>query len=436
MKKRSIFEFDLLLPLSAVALIVIGILFIYSSGISSTGINFSNEYIKQIVWASIGIVLMVGFTFFDYGRLKGISRYVYAIFIFLLVFTLLFGQIVNGAKSWISLGPMGIQPSGFAKIATILFLAKYLEDSKKSTGELRRFFFSLLITMVPMGLVLIQPDMGTAMVFFPIVLVMMFLAGISLRYLVFISLLGVMTVVVTVIPAWQQYIVGDKVRALQFLIVPEFFLYTIGSTFLVLLLSVAGYLVMKKRYYYWISYFVSLFLGSLFGALAGRRVLKDYQLKRLIVFMDPGVDPQGAGWNVIQSITAVGSGGPMGKGYLKGTQSHYRFLPQQSTDFIFSIIAEEWGFIGCTVIFLLFLVILIRSLYILSTSKDSYGLYVGGGVVAMIFFHFLVNIGMAMGIMPITGIPLMFLSYGGSALWTGLIGISLIMNIYSHRYKY
>ena len=435
MKKHSVFEFDPILPLSVVGLIIIGILFIYSSGISSEGINYSDEYIKQILWAVTGVILMVGFSLFDYGRLKGLSRYVYAILLLLLLITLKFGRVVNGAKSWLSLGPLGFQPSEFAKIATILFLAKYLSDTQKSSNELKRFFIALMIAMIPMGLVLIQPDMGTSLVFFPIALVMMFLAGISLRYLVFIFLLGVMTVIIVVLPPWQEYIVGREVRAFQFLINPDFLIHTMGATGLILLLSMAGYLFIKKRYYYWIAYSSSLFLTSLLGALGGRRVLKGYQLKRLIVFMDPGVDPQGAGWNVIQSITAVGSGGFMGRGYLKGTQSHYQFLPQQSTDFIFSIIAEEWGFIGCTLIFLLFLIILVRSLYMLNASKDSYGLYIGGGVVALIFFHFLVNIGMAIGIMPITGIPLIFLSYGGTALWTGLIGLGLIMNVYGHRYR-
>lgn len=436
MKKHSVFEFDPILPLSVLGLIIIGILFIYSSGISSEGINYSVEYVKQIIWAITGIILMIGLSLFDYGQLKGPSRYIYVILLLLLVITLKFGKVVNGAKSWITLGPMGFQPSEFAKLGTILFLAKYLADTQKSPNEWKRFFIALMIAMIPMGLILIQPDMGSSLVFFPIALVMMFLAGISLRYLIFIFLLGVMTVIIVVLVPWQEYILGREVRALRFLTDPDFLIITMGSTIFIFLLAMLGHFFIKKYYYYWISYAASLFFFSLLGALVGRRVLKDYQLKRLIVFIDPGVDPQGAGWNVIQSITAVGSGGPLGKGYLKGTQSHYRFLPQQSTDFIFSIIAEEWGFIGCTAIFLLFMVILIRSLYILSASKDSYGLYLGGGVVAMIFFHFLVNIGMAIGIMPITGIPLIFLSYGGTALWTGLIGIGLVMNVYGHRYRY
>ena len=164
------------------------------------------------------------------------------------------------------------------------------------------------------------------------------------------------------------------------------------------------------------------------------RALRDYQIMRFIVFLSPRVDPQGAGWNLIQSVTAVGSGGFFGKGFLHGTQSHYQFLPQQSTDFIFSILAEEWGFFGGFLVFALFLIILLRGIRIMYIARDDFALCIGAGVVGMIFFHVVVNIGMAMGIMPITGIPLFFLSYGGSSLWTGLLGIGLLLNIYFRRY--
>lgn len=157
---------------------------------------------------------------------------------------------------------------------------------------------------------------------------------------------------------------------------------------------------------------------------------------RLIVFIKPEVDPQGSGWNIIQSLTAVGSGGFSGKGFLQGTQSHYQFLPQQSTDFIFSIIAEEWGFIGSFAVLLLFTILFVRGLIIVMHAGDEFGVFMGTGVLFMLFFHLVINIGMAIGIMPITGIPLFFLSYGGSSLWTATIGLAIIQNIHLRRYKY
>lgn len=215
----------------------------------------------------------------------------------------------------------------------------------------------------------------------------------------------------------------------------EMLKYLMIPLILVALLAGWGYLRFKRGYYYWIMYAAAIFLTGSLGSLAAGLVVKDYQIMRLIIFMNPRVDPQGAGWNIIQSVTAVGSGGFWGKGFLQGTQSHYRFLPQQSTDFIFSILAEEWGFVGGMVVFLLFLVILIRGIKIAYTARGSYALYVGSGIVAMIFFHVMVNIGMAMGIMPITGIPLFFLSYGGSSLWTAMIAVGILLNIHQRRYR-
>ncbi|MFP4378335.1 MAG: FtsW/RodA/SpoVE family cell cycle protein, partial [Spirochaetales bacterium] len=168
----------------------------------------------------------------------------------------------------------------------------------------------------------------------------------------------------------------------------------------------------------------------------GRRLLQEYQIMRLIVFLDPNIDPRGAGWNIIQSVTAVGSGGIAGKGWLRGTQSHLQYLPQQSTDFIFSILAEEWGFIGALFVFLCFAAIVARGLIIASKAKDNYAALSAVGVVTMISFHVAVNVGMAIGIMPITGIPLLFLSYGGSSLWSALVSIGILMSIYQRRFRY
>ena len=287
-----------------------------------------------------------------------------------------------------------------------------------------------------MMLVLLQPDMGTALVYIPIFLVMVFVSGTKIRYVSFLILIALLTIVMSLLPAVNRYISVRENGILSLLVNPLFIRYLLLSLAVIIGIAAFGYAVFKRGYLYWIVYGSLIVFGSLVGELGVRAVLKDYQLSRLIVFINPQVDPQGAGWNVIQSVTAVGSGGLFGKGFLKGTQSHYRYLPQQSTDFIFSIISEEWGFLGGVIIFLLFSIILIRGLVILTTAKDSFAVYLGAGVVGMIFFHVFINIGMAMGIMPITGIPLFFLSYGGSSLWCALTGIALLLNIHIRRYKY
>ena len=174
--------------------------------------------------------------------------------------------------------------------------------------------------------------------------------------------------------------------------------------------------------------------GALILSYFAGKVLKDYQVMRLIVFIDPYADPRGAGWNIIQSKTAIGSGNLLGRGYLRGTQSHYRFLPEQSTDFIFSILSEELGFVGCMTVFALYFLIFIRTIFIIKNASNTFGMQIAAGILGMFVFHFMVNVGMVMGIMPITGIPLLFLSYGGSSLWTAMICVGLLMSVSSRKF--
>ena len=436
MRSRSLFGFDIALLLSTLVLMAIGVLFIYSSGVTSTGIALSNEYIKQIIWVVVGLVILLVFVLTNYYRIGEYSLYVYLAILGLLILTLIFGKVVNGARSWIPIFAFGFQPSEFAKVATILYLAHFFERNRAGSNDIKRFAIAFLIVLVPMILILLQPDMGTALVFIPIYLIMSYVAGIRQRYVMFSLLTGVLLIFLGLLPAWEEYIAETENVVVSIITSSRYSVYVLAVLAVISGLSFAGYLLWRRRYFYWLIYTFSIILGSYGGSFALRAFLKDYQIKRLIVFLKPGIDPQGAGWNVIQSVTAVGSGGFFGKGWLNGTQSHYRYLPQQSTDFIFSIIAEEWGFIGSFFVFVLFMIIVFRGLTIVMSARDEYASYVASGVVGMIAFHIFINIGMAMGIMPITGIPLFFLSYGGSSLWTALIGIGLLLSIHIRRYRY
>jgi len=436
MQERSVFGVDILLVIATVALMTIGVLFIYSSGVTSDGISFSTEWIRQLVWVALGLGILVAVSVFDYARLRDLSPYIYGILLLVLGGTLLFGRVVNGARSWIGIGEFGVQPSEFMKIATILFLARFLERRGRSIAQPLSFGIGFVIALVPMGLILLQPDLGTAIVYLPLFLVMTFVAGARPSYILFILGSGILMVIFTVLPAWEQEIYGGQVPIISVLTDSRLFLIVCGGLALIGVLGLVGVLVMKRRSFVWVIYAAGMILAGMAGSFAARRVLRDYQLMRLIVFLEPDVDPRGAGWNIIQSVTAVGSGGIAGKGWLRGTQSHLQYLPQQSTDFIFSILAEEWGFVGALTVFVCFSVIVIRGLLISAKAKDNYAALVGAGVVTMVFFHVAVNVGMAIGIMPITGIPLLFLSYGGSSLWTALIGVGLLMSIYQHRYRY
>lgn len=436
MQERSVFGIDVLLVAATLALMLIGVLFIYSSGVTSDGVSFSREWIRQIVWAALGLLLLVAVASFDYARLRDLSVYIYLGLVVVLIGTLLFGRVVNGARSWIGIGDFGVQPSEFMKVATILFLARFLERRGRAIAQPLAFAMALAIAILPMGLILLQPDLGTALVYLPIVLVMTFAAGARPSYILFILGAGFLTAVFTVLPAWEREIYEGTIPLIAALTESRLLLAISGGLALVGLVALAGLLLVKRGYFGWIIYGVAIGLTGILGSVAARRVLKDYQLMRLIVFLEPNVDPRGAGWNIIQSVTAVGSGGITGKGWLEGTQSHLQYLPQQSTDFIFSILAEEWGFLGALAVFACFSVIVVRGLMIATKAKDDFASLVAAGVVSMIFFHVAVNVGMAIGIMPVTGIPLLFLSYGGSSLWTALVGVGLLMSVYQHRYRY
>lgn len=436
-KSKSIFSIDLVLLLSTIALMLIGVLFIYSSGANSPH-PFEEkrfEYIRQIVWMTLGIILLIVFSLADYNILKEMSFYIYIFFMVILLLTLFFGKVVNGSKSWFGFLGFGIQPSEFSKIATILFLARFCHDNRSRLKEIQYFLLALTIILVPMALILRQPDLGTALVFIPVFLVITFLAGARPRHLFFLLLTLSLVIFLTIATAYavNKGTAEDSI----FDLFVDYYLFGIVSLSLLIIgvLGFFGFRKYKVQVFYWITYFSTILLVSFAATFALRFVLKGYQISRLILFLDPSIDPKGDGWNLTQAITAVGSGGFWGKGFLQGTQSQNKFVPMQSTDFIFSIVAEEWGFIGGLIIFGLFSLILLRSLSIMSQVKDKFAIYTIGGILGMFFTHVFVNIGMTMGIMPITGIPLHFLSYGGSSLIAGALAIGIVLNIHQRRFR-
>lgn len=436
MEERSVLRVDILLAVATVVLMSIGVLFIYSSGVTSDGVTFSTEWIRQIVWVSVGLGILGAVSVLDYARVREYALYIYIAIIVVLIGTLFFGRVVNGARSWIGVGDFGVQPSEFAKVATILVLARFLETRGSRAHELGVFLVAGAIALLPMLLILLQPDLGTALVYLPIFLVMAWTAGARTSHVLYVVLVGLLTIVLTVIPVWSSEFLVTESGLSAALARTETLLALTAGFLMIAAIGIAGALMMKRTYFRWIVYGASVPVVSILGSFAARRVMPEHALMRLIVFLDPYVDPRGAGWNIIQSVTAVGSGGVSGKGWLQGTQSHLQYLPQQSTDFIFSILAEEWGFLGAIAVFACFAVIVARGLIIASKAKDNFASLASAGIVTMIFFHVLVNVGMAIGVMPITGIPLLFLSYGGSSLWTALVGVGLLMSIYQHRYRY
>ena len=427
--------FDYLLLFCVVILVTFGVLFIYSSGINSEGINVSREYIKQIIWAGIGLLLMLGFALYDFRRLARYAPYLFGFLVFILVYTKIFGRYVNGARSWIGFGGFGVQPSEFCKIFFILFLAWYFEHSQNDNPR-HRFVVASCIMMLPFGLILIQPDMGTASVYFPIFLMMSFVAGIPLRYILFLLCGGMFTLLFTVLPIWQSEIAKHSYHIVGLLTVSKLRLIVVLGTGSVAVLGLLGWFFFRRnKYYYWIAYVFTILCGALILSKMAAHVLKDYQIQRLIVFLDPYTDAQGSGWNIIQSKIAIGSGMLWGKGWMQGTQSQLDFLPENHTDFIFAVVGEELGFIGVVVLLLLYLVVLWRGVQIAQDASDIFGRLLAVGITSMLAFHVLVNVGMTLGIMPVTGIPLPLMSYGVSSLTTNIMAIAILLNIQLRKKK-
>ena len=436
MVSRNVLEIDYPLLVAVMGLIAIGIVFIYSAGITAGGVA-STEYVRQIVWASAGLVIALALSMINYRLFHKFAPYMFLAtlipLMFPVVYGTIFGSFVHDGR-WIRIGGFGVQVSEFAKVTTTVFLARYLSDTRLSSNSFIRFIVSCAIVAVPMGLVFIQPDLGTALVFIPILLCMTFVAGISKRYILFSVACLALTAVLTVLPFWQTFILRRPVPVIEVLNNARLIMVVVLSLGVIAAIAAFGFLKYRKKYFFWILYAVAIIALSLGTSYAARSLLRNYQIMRLVVFIDPNVDPRGAGWNIIQSTTAIGAGGLTGAGFLQGTQSYFRYLPEQSTDFIFSVFSEEAGFVGGMVVFVLFLTIFLRLLRVMKITADPFAVYICAGLVGVYGFHFLINVGMTMGIMPITGIPLLFMSYGGSALISSMIGVGLALSIHVRRY--
>ncbi len=361
--KQILLRVDWWMVLVISLLMTAGILFIYSACFRHDDLPVSVLYQKQMVWCCIGFACLFSMVFVDYRKLGENAIWLYGIGLLLLVLVLLVGKKVYGAYRWLSFFGFQLQPSEFAKLATMITLAAFLGRPDRDLHRIETLAGAMLITIVPFLLILKEPDLGTAMVLVPTVIGMLFVAGLPLRVLLFLLFLGV-------------------------LILP-----------------------------------------------VGWLVLSPYQKDRLMVFIDPDRDPLGAGWNMVQSVIAVGSGGLTGKGFLQGTQNILGFLPRTvaPTDFIYSVIEEETGFIGSVVIMGLFVLLLSFCIRAAGAARDRFGRLLAVGAAIMMCCHVYVNLAMTVGLMPITGLPLPLISYGGSFMISTMISMGIVQSVYVRR---
>lgn len=349
-------DFDWQLAVSAMAIFLLGLLLLFSSRYPHN----LDYVLKQLSWFLLGALIFIFIVNVNYRKIVGLANVFYFLTIFLLMLVLIFGSQRSGAQRWLAIGPFNFQPSEFAKIFVTLSLVQYLA-THKDTGAPRHIFITILMAAVPFLLVLKEPDLGTALIFVPILFILLYVWGAPVKYLLSLVACGA-------------------------------------------ILSPLGWFL-----------------------------LKDYQKDRLMVFMDPGIDPLGAGYTVIQSRIAIGSGGLFGKGWLAGTQNQLNFLAERHTDFIFSVAGEEWGFFGGVILIALYYILIKRALGIAEKTDDPCGKLLAVGLAAIIGIQVVVNLSMTMGFMPVVGLPLPLVSYGGSSLLITMAALGLLESIAIHR---
>lgn len=412
-------DFWMLLAIIITALF--GIVMIYSATqVSGVGTHQFEHYSRlQMLWFLVALGALVITMSLPYRMYDALAFVFYGMIIFVLLL-LLFGGLGSGrAGRWISLGPMHIQPSEFSKLTLIFILARYYSGKNKDVTNLFKLIIPGLLTIVPFALVLKQPDLGTALVLGAIFIIMSLWAGLSFRYLLLLMSPGI-TMFLVLLPEISPFEIT-------------------GAIFLLPLLSIA--IILAVLYFTRTDVIESLFILGLniASALAANPIwneLKPYQQKRIITFMNPTEDPLGTGYQITQSKIAIGSGGFLGKGIFEGTQKRLEFLPEQHTDFIFSVLGEELGYVGCFILIFLYGFILIRGLNIAVQSKDKFASFICVGIIGMLLFHIFVNIGMTIGLMPVTGVPLPLMSYGGSSLVLTFTSLGIILGVGMRKYDY
>lgn len=363
MKKRILRNIEWSILICTILLTIIGLVALYSA----TKESDYDEFKKQLIWIMISIPIMILIICINYEVIAKISPIFYGIFIILLIIVL-FTKSINGASSWFNIGFFSFQPSEFAKIFVILtfslLINRIQKNDRNDINKPLKLLMCLSVIIVPVLLIIKQPDYGTAVAFLVAMVFILFSAGIKKRYII-------TTILLIAILAPIMY----------FFILPE------------------------------------------------------HAKTRIDVFLNPNLDPRGAGYNILQSKLAVGSGGLFGMGIFKGNQTQLGFLYPKTTDFIFSVIGEEMGFIVTTAIVIIYVILITKAIYIAKTSKDDLGSYIAMGIAGIFLFHMLENIGMTIGLLPITGVPLPFVSYGGSSFLTNAILIGLLLNISGRRQK-
>lgn len=373
--------------------------------------NLATNYGKQSIYIFSALIIGFCILIIDQRFFMSATPFIYIVVVLLLITVLVVGRNVGGNQAWIPLGSFRLQPSEFGKLATCLLLAYYLNTQSNKAPNLNSLLVGAAIVLFPVFLVMLQPDTGSALAFFSLIFVFYREGYVSTQFLIFGALAILLFVLALLINQW----------------------ILIGILFLIC--GIFMYLLRKKRKYL-INISILFAVSSVYVLgvdFAYEQILQPHQRNRIDIILGKMDDPKGQGYNLNQSKIAIGSGQFFGKGYLQGTQTKYNFVPEQSTDFIFCTIGEEWGFVGCVVLISLYIFLLLRIVNIAERQRTAFARIYAYGVASILFFHFFINIGMTIGIVPVIGIPLPFISYGGSSLWSFTILLFILLRFDSAR---
>jgi rod shape determining protein RodA len=413
-QKKS--EFDFLLLFLCIVLWITGLFLVFSATHIHESGPLVNSTRNQIVWVSMGLIIILIITSMPTRVFFSLSYVVYGLSLLLLLYGFFSGVISKGAERWIVIGGLRLQPAEFAKIGLLLALSRYLSAKTLSLGKITSFIIPVLFIIVPFGLIIKQPDLGSALVLGMISVPMLYWAGLSFLEFLFLAspLLSLLLSAIPLLLAYTSHATLGIGGAIPW-----------GIFFLILCII----LYMSRPPMFIIVSVIAINLTTAgITTMVWNGSLQDYQKKRIISFINPQADPAGAGYQVIQSKVAIGSGHLTGKGYLKGTQTRLSFLPEQHTDFIFSVLGEQFGLLGCVAILILYTLLIIRGYMTTQYVRNRFSNLVIVGSVSLLAFHIFINIAMTIGIMPVVGVPLPFLSYGGSFTLTIAILIGFILN--------
>ena len=429
MKTEIFRKFDWIIFIDVIFITLIGLLFIYSAQLRTGNPMFF--LIKQSTALGLGIAAMLIIISIRYELYSEYTNYFYIFGLILLVAVLFFGIRVRGAKSWFDFGKFAFQPSEIVKIVLILYIAKYINKNYYHMKKFSRLLTPFFATILYIGLILLEPDFSSAIVFIPILLGMVYIGGVSKKTINLVLIFFIITLGLPFLEIFLTIKISDTslVNNFKFIYIISVILISIG---ILLFIKAIQYKINKKEYK---IIFLIILLG-LISAMTISGYLKDYQKKRIIVFLDPSLDPLGSGYNILQSRIAIGSGKITGRGLFQGTQTQLGFIPDQHTDYIFAVIAEEGGAIVSILVICLYIVLIWRGITIARNASDKFGSLTAVGIVIMFSFYIILNLGMLTGIMPVAGVPLPFLSYGGSSLIVNFIAIGILINIHIRRFAY